>query len=224
MCKTEVILDSVSRVPYPIAVIAHIETTNDGPRYNQNLDPKDAKKIENLILLCPNCHSTIDNDPKGYPVAELKEIKMLHEARCRHITREHMTNLTHEIIRKIAKVLEENEKHLEGKPDYSIVPTKEKIQKNEISVEVEEYLKLGFMGVNLVKQYLNDYPNPEDIRKITSSFVWTYRELVKNGHRGDVLFMKLWDYICGYLHNDEIRSGGLAMISYFFDICEAFEK
>lgn len=56
-------------------IIAH---SSKGPRgnihYEENIDSYD-----NLILLCPSCHTKIDNDPENYSVKILRDIKLEHE-------------------------------------------------------------------------------------------------------------------------------------------------
>lgn len=56
-------------------IIAH---SSKGPRgnipYDGNIDSYD-----NLILLCPNCHTEIDNYPETYSVKILRDIKIEHE-------------------------------------------------------------------------------------------------------------------------------------------------
>ena len=45
------------------------------------LDQRD--QYDNRILLCPNCHATIDTDVKAWPVERLKQVKAEHEGRVR---------------------------------------------------------------------------------------------------------------------------------------------
>lgn len=62
--------------------ICHIEAVNEsGARYNNNLTDEYVNSYENLVLLCPTCHSIIDNklNEGGYTVAYLKQMKQFHE-------------------------------------------------------------------------------------------------------------------------------------------------
>lgn len=62
-----------------IAEVAHIIAVGEsGPRNPSrplNLDPN---HYDNLILLCPNCHTLIDKDVKAYPVDTIVEWKIRH--------------------------------------------------------------------------------------------------------------------------------------------------
>lgn len=54
--------------------ICHIEAVNEkGARYNTNLSDEYVNSYENLMLLCPTCHSIIDNkqNESFYTVAYL---------------------------------------------------------------------------------------------------------------------------------------------------------
>lgn len=71
-----------------ISKICHIEAASPaGPRWNPNMTDDDRRHFSNLILLCDECHTLIDNKLKeaDYPVDTLKRWKSAHEARCSHI-------------------------------------------------------------------------------------------------------------------------------------------
>lgn len=60
--------------------IAHIHAySGDGPRFNENLSEDDRNSIENLVLLCPQCHKTIDDDEVTYTADVLRSIKSKRE-------------------------------------------------------------------------------------------------------------------------------------------------
>jgi hypothetical protein len=62
--------------------ICHVEAVNeDGARYNPHLTEDYVNSYENLILLCPTCHSIIDNkrNESVYTVPYLKQMKQFHE-------------------------------------------------------------------------------------------------------------------------------------------------
>ncbi len=66
--------------PFVLGVMAHIEGENEGSaRFNSMLPVPDRAKYDNLILLCPTCHETIDKDPMTYTVERLRTSKTAHE-------------------------------------------------------------------------------------------------------------------------------------------------
>jgi len=66
-----------------IAEMAHVIPHGDaGPRHEDRpSDGFDPDAFENLILLCPTCHTKIDKNPKAYPRHILLDWKERHLAR-----------------------------------------------------------------------------------------------------------------------------------------------
>ncbi len=65
------------------ADIAHIHgETPMAARHDPSMSPAERRAFENLMLLCPNCHRTIDSlRPDDFPVGRLVEMKQRHEER-----------------------------------------------------------------------------------------------------------------------------------------------
>ena len=67
-----------------ISKICHIEAASDnGPRFNPDMTDDERRHFNNLILLCDECHTIIDNknNEKKYPVELLREWKLNHESK-----------------------------------------------------------------------------------------------------------------------------------------------
>lgn len=65
-----------------ISKICHIEAASkEGPRFNPAMDDDERRHYDNLILLCDECHTIIDNkeNETQYPVPLLQEWKKSHE-------------------------------------------------------------------------------------------------------------------------------------------------
>jgi hypothetical protein len=83
---------------------AHIVAFNEGgPRGDTDPRPVDIHKIENLMLLCHDCHKLVDDHPEQYSGAVLKEYKKKHEERIHHVTGL-SSNLKTTIVQLKAKV------------------------------------------------------------------------------------------------------------------------
>lgn len=64
--------------------ICHIEAASEnGPRFNSSMTDDERRHFDNLVLLCDECHTIIDNmeNEKEYPVELLKEWKLNHESK-----------------------------------------------------------------------------------------------------------------------------------------------
>lgn len=65
-----------------IAEIAHVFSANDrGPRANQKLSKAERGHYDNLILLCPSCHTTIDKAPDDFTDETVLDWKRNHVER-----------------------------------------------------------------------------------------------------------------------------------------------
>jgi hypothetical protein len=66
---------------------AHIIAYSDeGPRASVESGTPEVHDVSNLLLLCPECHKHIDDDPDRFPVDVLRQYKGAHEARIRLVT------------------------------------------------------------------------------------------------------------------------------------------
>lgn len=65
-----------------VGQICHIRAARPGgARFDPNQSMRDRHRFENLILLCANHHTIVDDDPEAYTVARLIKMKAEHEAR-----------------------------------------------------------------------------------------------------------------------------------------------
>jgi hypothetical protein len=63
-----------------LAEMCHIRARRkNGPRYDPTLSAKERDGFDNLLLLCPTCHTLVDKDLKMYPSGALQQIKARHE-------------------------------------------------------------------------------------------------------------------------------------------------
>ena len=87
-CNKELHTDILTKKNYNSAYIAHIVADEpDGPRGDALRSKKMADNIENLILLCDECHRRIDvNDVPGHSESRLLAMKRQHEERISRIT------------------------------------------------------------------------------------------------------------------------------------------
>lgn len=80
-CLTEIFRDIEEKIIH-IAEIAHVISAGDeGPRSDQKLTSDQRARYENLILLCPTCHTMIDKAEDKFPIEVLLEWKANHKQR-----------------------------------------------------------------------------------------------------------------------------------------------
>lgn len=69
------------------AQVAHIVAFKpEGPRGKAGPRPVDINNVANLMLLCPECHKLIDDNPSDYTRKTLEKYKQRHEDRIYHVT------------------------------------------------------------------------------------------------------------------------------------------
>jgi len=67
-----------------LAEVAHIvAASDDGPRGDDAVATEELVEFDNLILLCPNCHTIVDRAPEAFPVERMRQWKSEHETRLR---------------------------------------------------------------------------------------------------------------------------------------------
>jgi hypothetical protein len=80
-CNQPLFLDAGEKNIH-IGEMAHVfAAADDGPRANATLTKAERGRFENLILLCPKCHTIIDKAPEVYPDAIILGWKQRHSER-----------------------------------------------------------------------------------------------------------------------------------------------
>ncbi|MFW9890545.1 MAG: ABC-three component system protein [Candidatus Thorarchaeota archaeon] len=229
MCNAQVFEEDESGAISYLGHIAHIESSSEGgPRYAKDLSEEDSNLPDNLMLLCQNCHGLIDNKEKEkeFPTDRVKRIRKDASDRYSLLLQDHVVNLSYADLSKIGSMLIKKEEEINNLDDssYSAISIQNKIEVNELSEKTEEKIRWGLMRVNFVKEVLNLNPDIFTIDRLRRVFVRNYERLRGEGVSGDTLFNELWDHVAGYSLDDSRRAGSLAMLAYFFEICEVFEK
>jgi len=81
-CNKPVSWNTYTKETVNLSEAAHIiGFSNEGPRGEHELSEELAQDITNLMLLCRDCHKTIDTNKTNYPVNLLRKMKADHENR-----------------------------------------------------------------------------------------------------------------------------------------------
>ena len=76
------IFKEIGKTNFHIAEMAHIFAVGKkGPRANNELTSEQKGHFDNLILLCPSCHRTVDKAPSEFPDSLIVEWKSIHQAK-----------------------------------------------------------------------------------------------------------------------------------------------
>jgi hypothetical protein len=100
-CNKPLWKSSVTSERVNIAQKAHIYSfSEEGPRGNNGVSPEDLNAIDNLILVCHECHQKIDAAVDGgrYPASLLQQMKGEHELRVELVTGVDPTRKSHILL------------------------------------------------------------------------------------------------------------------------------
>jgi hypothetical protein len=184
---------------------------------------KERNSSKNLILICGDCHTKIDNQPNTYTAEKLYQIKKEHENFILISTMNEIVNITFAELDVITKYLISDQCILSDK--LIIVPPKDKIKKNNLSGSVETLITTGIIQVKQVADYVDQSPDIYFGERLKQGFVNKYEQLKNEENMyGDDLFNALFDFSCGGSHDFTERAAGLAVLVYLFEKCDVFEK
>ncbi len=226
-CKVRVIQKATKKdAAAIIGEIAHIRSHSDnGPRANPKLTPKERDCYDNWILLCSNHHSLVDQQSSTYTEQDLKKWKKDHEAWVDSKLMSLVSLVSFVELQKVTQAI------ISAKPaiptsDFSLTPPKKKIQKNNLSANIEKRISMGMSKSKDVKEYIKlvSKTDSEFAERLKSGFLVKYKELQDEGYDGDSLFRELHMFASGQNMEFDQQAAGLAVLVYFFENCEVFEK
>jgi hypothetical protein len=206
-----------------MGVMAHIKGENPtSARYDSNMSGQERDSCDNRILLCPTHHTLIDNDPQVYTVEKLLEMKHNHEQWVKVSRQKEEMGITFAELEVITKFLVASSSRDEG--EITVIPMKDKIGRNQISSSIEDLLKVGMLKSKLVEQYIQRQPDIDFGDRLKQGFVDKYSELKTKGMAGDELFLDLFEFASNSTADFKKQAAALAILTYFFETCEVFEK
>lgn len=212
----------------PTVVIGHISHivahSEDGPRGKSSLSPKERDSYGNWILLCPTHHTKVDKQPNNYTVEDLKEWKRLKEAEVSEKLEYAVTSVTFVELEAITKAIAS--KASNSIPNFELIEIPEKLEKNNLSNSIRNYLAIGNVNYKQVEEYVQhisriDSTFPERLKQ---GFQNQYAKLRKSNIEGDELFISLCKF--SYQKKEDFieKAACLAVVTYLFITCEIFEK
>jgi hypothetical protein len=115
---------------------------------------------------------------------------------------------------------------LPAEENYSILPLKEKMVKNKLTCAAQQILMTGVIQAKLVSHFVENMLNvmPDFAEKLKAGFFKEYIKFQTNGLKGDDLLYALHEFSCNNSQDYNLRAAGLAVIYYFFEKCELFER
>lgn len=205
-----------------IGQIAHIVGYGkNGPRSNPAYPINKINSYENLILLCPTCHTTVDNQSSEYSAEALYEIKTNHESWVIQQLDQVMVSFPE--LEVAAKAIAGGQHS--SYDDFHVITPEEKIKKNALTQETRTLILSGLSRSPEVRNFIVqaaqlDSNFPE---KLKFGFIQKYSEL-RQTSSGDALFAKMFEFAKHGQSEFPMMAASLALLTHLFHLCEIFEK
>ena len=208
-----------------IGEVAHIHAyEDDGPRADLSLSVDARNEFPNLLLLCPNHHTTVDKQAASYPAEMLRKWKAETERRVTDALRTAMPQVDFAELKLITGSLITHE----GSPsqDLSVIPPAEKLKKNQLSLITHSYLAIALAKADVVRNFIDVFTRLDDSfsARLRSGFMNEYERLKRANANGDELFQQMLSFATSGRHDLKSQAAGLAILGYYFEACEVFEK
>ena len=231
-CHKALTSDGNNSNPAVIGEAAHIYGESPGTRtkpasarYRADMTDAERNHYDNLIYLCPTCHTKIDKQEKDYPAELLFAMKAEHESWVAEQLDQGMSEVTFAELEIAAKALASG-KHSSNGDGFEVIPPEEKIKKNGLSDTMRSDIAMGLSKSHEVERFLANMATNVDEEfpeRLKSGFKEKYLEL-KETLSGDELFASMLEFAQAGQKGFKQQAAGLAILSHLFHLCEVFEK
>jgi hypothetical protein len=203
-------------------IIAH---SSGGPRFDSSYPADKLDRYDNWILVCGTHHDTIDSQPNTYTVDVLRNLKRDHENWVREQLDEAMPAVSFVELQTITTALAGSS--VASPFDSVVLKPAEKMARNRLSSSVEHHLKLALGKAKDVREFVSAIGqfDPTFADRLADGLRKEYERLrAEEQLDGDDLFNQLYIYTSRNSMRIELQAAGLAVLGYFFEICEVFER
>ncbi len=199
------------------------KTKKASARYKANMTDEKRNHYDNLIYLCPTCHTIIDKQEEDYPAEMLYQLKAEHEAWVDEQLDIGMSDVTFTELDVAANAIASGQHS--GVSDFHVLPPEEKISKNSLGAVSKAYISMGLSRSAEVSKFLSQMSllDSEFPIRLKDGFQQKYLEL-KQTLSGDELFMGVLEFSQTGQKDFKQQAASLALLSHLFHLCEVFEK
>jgi hypothetical protein len=202
--------------------IAHIAGEKPGSaRYDPTMTDAERNSEANLMAMCPNHHSEIDDHPDEYPVALLKQWKRQHEEVVRRTVGKEMAQLTFSELALVADAFAQPSANVQR--SFDLTKLNDKIEKNQLR-DVEPEIQMGLSKAAVVHDFIakaiKTDPNFSD--KLKNGFKAKYHQLKYEGSEPKDIFLDLVDL--ARRHANGRFAPALAIVTTLFEACDIFDR
>ncbi|MFM5892140.1 MAG: hypothetical protein ACKOQS_28255 [Dolichospermum sp.] len=135
-----------------------------------------------------------------------------------------MTNITFRELRMVTDGI--FTMPVEFDESYTVVPVVEKMLKNELTGPAQRKLTSGVIQAKMVAKFVEGQvkTNRYFPDQLKAGFTQEYQRLRAAGLTGNALLDALHEFSCNHSTDYDLQAAGLAVLYYFFEKCEVFER
>lgn len=225
ICKEKLIKSASNNSLEHIGEIAHIEGENPtSKRYNSGQTEDERNNPKNLTLLCSNHHTLIDKDDVEYTVEKLMKIRGEHLLFVSNAIKSELPNVTFAELEVILSYLVSSNATYDIKDSLEHITPREKIDKNKLSAVNAGLIAMGITKVKQVKNYLNSNPDVDFSERLRTRLSEYYNQEKTKESDPNIIFSNMLNYMSGESNDFKRMAAALAVLTYFFETCDIFEK
>ncbi|MFI2102815.1 hypothetical protein ACH436_05950 [Isoptericola sp. NPDC019693] len=218
--------------PEILGDIAHIEASSDnGPRRNLSLAPRERDGYANLLVLCAHHHRLVDRLDSEYPVEELREWKRQAERETREKLAAGATQISFAELEMVCNAFVDGDVEYPSTPMLA-APPQEKMRANGLTNAIRPQMSIGLAQAPQAAEYIarqaqlsSKFPG-----RLLQGFATRYDALRESGIEGDALFLELIEYgtratspqITG-AERWVFQAAVTAVVCHLFQVCDLFD-
>ena len=188
-------------------------------RYDSNKKIDELNSVNNIMVLCPNCHTRIDKESEKYSTSYLMQQKQKYENNIL-ISREYSNPEYLQFFDNIFKELKGKYQFVSNRKTLLPIPVKDKIARNSLS-SINDVINIGLSMQSNFVDYLYTLPSEEkiELRKIV---IEIYLNEIKNKNiSNEDKFNNMVKELVGNNTNNYLYA--ITILAYYFEECDVFE-
>lgn len=225
-CHVVLVQDSKPGSAQNIGEAVHISGARSGSaRYDPKMTSQERDHVDNLLYLCRNCHTIIDQDVESYSVERLRRIKAEHEANVQAAMDTKFATVGFPELREVVERFS-SVSPMPTDSSLDLLAPDAKIKRNNLGPGSRNMITMGLALSSTIRQFVSEMESgdPDWPARLKNGFGSEYRSLRKDGHRGDDLFELMSAYSMLGFDQPLHRCAAIAVLVYMFEACEVFER
>lgn len=188
-------------------------------RYDSTKTIDELNSIDNIIVLCPNCHTKIDKESEKYSTSYLLQEKKQYENNIL-ISKEYSNPEYLKFFDAIFKDLKGKYQFVSNRNTLQPISVKDKITKNSLS-SIDDIINIGLSMQSYFVDYLDTLPL-EDKVELRKIIIEIYLNEIKNKNiSNEEKFNNMVKELVGNNTNNYLYA--ITILAYYFEECDVFE-